>query len=54
MSIIGVVLALVGGWFGGELVERLGVAIHDGANLNAPNPLVAERADATVKPVKTV
>ncbi len=32
-------LALVGGWFGGELVERLGVGVHRGAHLNAPNSL---------------
>ena len=30
----GVALALVGGWLGGELVERLGVGIDDGASLD--------------------
>lgn len=33
--------ALVGftGWLGGELVDRLGVGVDDGAHLNAPNSL---------------
>lgn len=35
----GVLLALVGGWFGGELVERLGVGVTPGADLNAPSSL---------------
>ena len=39
ISICGAVLALVGGWFGGELVERLGVAVHPGAHLDAPSSL---------------
>jgi hypothetical protein len=54
LSVIGVLLALVGGWLGGELVERLGVAVHQGANLNAPNSLFEDRADATKDPVKQV
>jgi len=29
----------MGGWLGGELVERLGVGVTLGANLNAPNSL---------------
>ena len=39
LSFIGVVGALLGGWLGGELVERLGVGVTPGANLNAPNSL---------------
>ncbi|HEX6719717.1 MAG TPA: DUF2231 domain-containing protein [Pyrinomonadaceae bacterium] len=39
LSFIGVVAALLGGWLGGELVERLGVSVTPGANLNAPNSL---------------
>jgi hypothetical protein len=38
-SFIGAALALVGGWLGGELVERLGVGVYDGANLDAPSSL---------------
>ncbi|HEX7226832.1 MAG TPA: DUF2231 domain-containing protein [Candidatus Binatia bacterium] len=39
LSFAGVVAALLGGWLGGELVERLGVGVTPGANLNAPNSL---------------
>jgi uncharacterized membrane protein len=39
LSFIAVVAALLGGWLGGELVERLGVSVTPGANLNAPNSL---------------
>jgi len=39
LSLAGALLALVTGWLGGELVERMGVGVDDGANLNAPNSL---------------
>ncbi len=39
LSVAGVLLAVITGWLGGELVDRLGVGIDDGANLNAPNSL---------------
>ena len=35
----GVVLALVTAWLGGELVERLGVGVDEGADVNAPSSL---------------
>ena len=35
----GAALSLVTGWLGGELVDRLGVGVDDGANLNAPSSL---------------
>src|SRR5262245_9513827 len=38
-SWIGVGLALITGWLGGELVERMGVGVDTGAHLNAPNSL---------------
>jgi uncharacterized membrane protein len=38
-SVVGTLLASVGGWLGGELVERLGISVHDGANLNARSSL---------------
>lgn len=44
LSFAGVILSLVTGWLGGELIERLGVAVHDGANLDAPNSLSTEKA----------
>jgi uncharacterized membrane protein len=36
---IGVALALVSGWLGGELVERLGVGVDEEAGVNAPSSL---------------
>ena len=39
LSFAGFVVSLLGGWLGGELVERLGVGVDEGANLNAPNSL---------------
>ena len=47
LSIVGVVLALVTGWLGGELVERLGVGVDEGANLNAPSSLSGQPATET-------
>jgi uncharacterized membrane protein len=38
-SIVGLGLALVTGWLGGELVERLGVGVSEGAHLDAPSSL---------------
>ena len=45
-SFAGLALALVGGWFGGELVERLGVGVSANANLNAPNSLTHSKGYA--------
>jgi uncharacterized membrane protein len=39
LSAVAVGLALVTGWLGGELVDRLGVGVDEGANLDAPNSL---------------
>jgi uncharacterized membrane protein len=39
LSGVAVALALIAGWLGGELVNRLGVGIDDGANLDAPSSL---------------
>lgn len=38
-SFAGGALGLVTGWLGGELVDRLGVGVDPGANLNAPSSL---------------
>ena len=38
-SCAGGALVLVTGWLGGELVNRLGVGVDNGANLNAPSSL---------------
>ena len=39
VELAALVLALLAGWLGGELVDRLGVGVDEGANLNAPNSL---------------
>jgi uncharacterized membrane protein len=39
LSLIGVLMALVTGWLGGELVNRLGIGVDEGANPNAPSSL---------------
>lgn len=39
ISALGVCLASVTGWLGGELVDRLGVGVDDGAHLDAPSSL---------------
>jgi uncharacterized membrane protein len=39
LAFAGAGLAVVTGWLGGELVDRLGVGVDPGANLNAPSSL---------------
>ncbi len=39
LSVIGVLLAVVTGWLGGELVDRLGVGVDTGAHLDSPSSL---------------
>lgn len=39
ISAIGVAMAGISGWLGGELVDRLGVGVDDGAHLDAPSSL---------------
>jgi uncharacterized membrane protein len=39
LSAAAVLLALVTGWLGGELVDRLGVGVDEGANVDAPSSL---------------
>jgi uncharacterized membrane protein len=39
LSIAGLLLLAVTGWLGGELVDRLGVGVDDGAHLDAPSSL---------------
>ena len=43
-GVLGVVLISATAWLGGELVERLGVGVDDGANLDAPNSLSEQPA----------
>jgi uncharacterized membrane protein len=46
LSIAGVGLALVTGWLGGELVDRLGVGVDDDAHLDAPSSLTGRSVAA--------
>ena len=42
LSIIAVALGAVTAWLGGELVDRLGIGVDEGANPNAPSSLKQE------------
>jgi uncharacterized membrane protein len=42
-SFAGGLIAVFTGWLGGELVDRLGVGVDDGANLDAPSSLHKRR-----------
>lgn len=39
LSAAAVLIALVSGWLGGELVDRLGIGVDDGAHVDAPSSL---------------
>lgn len=54
LSFLGAGVAGLGGWLGGELVERLGVGVDEGANLNAPSSLSSASAGTTKAPVGRV
>lgn len=43
LALAGMAFALVGGWFGGELVERLSISVWGDAHPDAPSSLDAER-----------
>ena len=42
-SFAGFGLALVTGWLGGELVDRLAIGVDDGAHMDAPSSLTTRR-----------
>jgi len=44
LEVIALLFGATGGWLGGELVDRLGVGVDEGANLNAPNSVSGRRA----------
>ncbi len=48
LSIIAVGIALVTGWLGGELVDRLGIGVDEGANADAPSSLSGRPASDVV------
>jgi len=39
LEVCALLFGAVGGWLGGELVDRLGVGVDSDANLNAPNSM---------------
>jgi uncharacterized membrane protein len=46
-GLVGAGIAIVTGWLGGELVDRLGVGVDDGAHLDAPSSLTGVPATST-------
>ena len=46
LSFIGGGMALVTGWLGGELVDRLSIGVDDGAHVDAPSSLRTPHARA--------
>jgi uncharacterized membrane protein len=46
LGIVGVVLMMVTGWLGGELIARLSVSVDEGAHVNAPSSLSGQPASA--------
>jgi len=46
LEVAALAIGMVAGWLGGELVDRLGVGVDEGANLNAPNSLSGRPAGA--------
>jgi len=42
-------LALLTGWLGGELVNRLGIGVYEGANVNAPSSLSGRSAGGAAR-----
>jgi uncharacterized membrane protein len=47
-GLVGLVLAAVTSWLGGELVDRLGVGVDEGAHLDAPSSLSGLPAGAAL------
>ena len=45
-SFLGAGLALITAWLGGELVARLGIGVHEGANVDAPSSLAVRELTA--------
>jgi uncharacterized membrane protein len=49
-GLLGLAILVITGWLGGELVDRLGVGVDDGAHLDAPSSLSALPARAGHSP----
>ena len=51
LEVVSFGILAVTAWLGGELVDRLGVGVDDGANLDAPNSIRVKRGPArSVRP----
>jgi uncharacterized membrane protein len=50
LAFMGVGVAMLSGWLGGELVDRLGVGVDRGAHLNSPNALSGRPAHESDAP----
>jgi len=46
LGLAALILGSIAAWLGGELVDRLGVGVDDGANLNAPSSLSGRPAQS--------
>jgi uncharacterized membrane protein len=46
VEVIALAFGSLGGWLGGELVDRLGVGVDNGANLDAPNSITGKDSRA--------
>lgn len=53
IEVVALVLGSVAGWLGGELVDRLGVGVDDGAHLDAPSSLSGRPARPTASDAPT-
>ena len=53
LSFAGFVLAGITGWLGGELVDRLGIGVDEGANPNAPSSLSGRPAGSSAAGMPT-
>lgn len=51
-SFLGAGLALFTAWLGGELVDRLGIGVHEGANVDAPSSLRVRDVTAQAPPLR--
>ena len=49
---IGVAVALISSWLGGELVQTLGISVQEDAHPNAPSPLQAGGHASETRPTK--
>ncbi len=53
-SALGLILGAYTAWLGGEMVNRLGIGVDEGANMNAPSSLSHKSAHAIEKSVPDV